>query len=147
MADDIELKIDTSAFEKKLSELPAQIANNHLRKALLASGDVMLSPMKQLAPERTDETTPDENSLPPGILKEDLQTQVVLGKDGAYVKVGPTAISAHVARWQNNGWMLTSHDGKQIKQIPGKHFMEAAFDEAAQAAVDAFVNSLAESLI
>jgi hypothetical protein len=38
------------------------------------------------------------------------------------------------------------HDGKQVKQIPGKHFMAAAFDEAAELAVDAFVASLAEGL-
>jgi len=69
-----------------------------------------------------------------------------LSKNGAYVKVGPTAVSAHVCRWQNNGWMLTSHGGKKIRQIPGKHFMESAIDESKQAAVDAFVNSLANSL-
>ena len=146
MADDIQINIDTSQFETKLKALPAAVANRYLRTALQAAGDVVLAPMKQLAPERTDETTPDENSLPPGILREDLSTQVTLGANGAKVKVGPTAVAGHVCRWQNNGWMLTSHGGKKIKQIPGKHFMEAAFDEAAEAAVEALVNSLAESL-
>jgi len=108
--------------------------------------------MKQLAPERTDEATPEGNSLPQGILREDLHTQVIVSASGeSRVKIGPTEIAGHVCRWVNNGWMLTSHGKskagrKQIKQIPGKHFMEAAIDEAAQSAVDAMIQSLADSL-
>lgn len=146
MADDIALKVDTSKFEARLKALPARVANQYLAAAAQAAGDVILPAMKALAPERTDEMTPDGNSLPPGILKYDLTTEVKLDKDGAHVKVGPTAVSAHVARWQENGWMLTAHDGKEIRQIPGKHFMAAAIDETRQAAVDALVNSLASSL-
>jgi Bacteriophage HK97-gp10, putative tail-component len=146
MADDIQINIDTTQFEAKLKALPTAVANRYLRNALQAAGDVVLAPMKELAPERTDEQTPDDNSLPPGILRQDLSTQVTLSENGAKVKIGPTAVAGHVCRWQNNGWMLTSHDGKKIRQIPGKHFMEAAFDEAGQAAIEALVQSLSDSL-
>lgn len=145
--DDIGLTVDATDFERHLNQLPDQVAKRYLGKALQKAGDVILASMKQLAPERTDEATPEEDSLPPGILREDLHTQVTVSSNGgATVKVGPTEISAHVCRWQEKGWMLTSHEGKKIRQIPGKHFMSAAMDEAGQAALDAFTASLKASL-
>lgn len=146
MSDEFQISVDTSQFEAKLKELEPNVANQYMRSALQAAGDVILPAMKQHAPERTDEPTPEGNSLPPGILKFDLTTQVILNKDGAEVKVGPTAVAAHVARWQENGWMLTSHTGKKIRHIPGKHFMATAIDETREAAVNALVESLASSL-
>jgi hypothetical protein len=150
MAEDFDLKIDTSQFDAMLAKLPVKLAGKIMRDALQAGGDVLLSSMKALAPERTDEPTPDSNSLPPGILREDLSTQVtVSATQGARLRVGPTEIAGRVARWQNDGWMLTrktKNGKKQIKQIPGKHFMEAAVDEAGEAAVDAFVATLAQGL-
>jgi hypothetical protein len=149
---DLQLNFDTSKFEAALRALPEQMSKNYVNSALQAGGDVILASMKELAPERTDEATPDGTSLPQGILREDLHTQVTVSSDGASrVKIGPTDIAGHVCRWQNNGWMLTSHGKskagrKQIRQVPGKHFIEAAMDEAGQAAVDALVHSLAESL-
>lgn len=147
MPDDIQLKVDTSKFDEMLAKMPQKLAGKLMRDALQAGGDVILASMKALAPEQTDEPTPGSDALPPGILREDLHTQVTLGATkGAGVKVGPTEIAAHVARFQNDGWMLTLHNGKQVRQIPGKHFMEAAMDEAGEAAVDAFVATLAEGL-
>jgi hypothetical protein len=147
MPDDISLKIDTSQFDAMLTALPTKVAGRIMKDALQAGGDVLLASMKALCPERTDEPTPDEDSLPPGILREDLHTQVtVTSTTGARLRVGPTDIAAHVARWQENGWMLTLHNGKKVRQIPGKHFMAASVDEAGEAAVDAFVARLAEGL-
>ena len=147
---DMEFKIDSKALDEALSKLPDKIQKQYVSKALQAAGDVILEAMVAKAPERTDEETPDSNSLPPGILKADLHTQVVIGTKGARVKVGPTDVAGHVARWQNNGWTLTSHKGKggkkAIKDIPGKHFIEGALDEAGQAALDAMANSLGESI-
>jgi hypothetical protein len=147
MPDDFELKIDTSQFDALLAKLPAKVSGAIMKNALQTAGDVLLASMKALAPEQTNEPTPGSNALPPGILREDLHTQVIVSETkGAQVKVGPTEIAGHVARWVNNGWMLTSRDGQQIKQIPGKHFMEAAADEAAELAIDAFATSLAVGL-
>ncbi len=150
--DDIDLKIDTSQFDAMLAKLPTRVAGKIMKDALQAGGDVIVTTMKALAPERTDEPMPDSTGLPQGILREDLHTQVaVSATQGARVKVGPSEIAGHVARWQENGWMLTGHGKsksgrKRIKQIPGKHFMAAAADEAGEAAVDAFVAKLAEGL-
>jgi Bacteriophage HK97-gp10, putative tail-component len=150
MAEDVDLVIDTKALEAALSQLPTKIQKQYMTQALQAAGDVILEAMVAHAPERTDEETPDSTSLPPGILKADLHAQVIIGTSGARVKVGPTEVAGHVARWQNNGYYLTSHgkkrSRKQIKQIPGKHFIEAATDEAGQAALDAAVASLSESI-
>lgn len=147
---DIDLKIDTSGFDAKLARLPVKLAGKIMRDALEASGDVLLGSMKALAPERTDEPTPDSNSLPSGILREDLHKQIsVSATQGARLRVGPTEIAGHVARWQNNGWMLTrktKSGKKQIRQIPGKFFMEGAVDESGEAAVDAFAQALADGL-
>ena len=147
MPDDFELKIDTSQFDAMLAKLPAKVFGRIMKEALQTAGDVILGSMKILAPEQTNEPTPGSNALPPGILREDLHTQVTVSETkGAQVKVGPTEIAGHVARWVNNGFMLTLHNGKQIKQIPGKFFMEAAMDEAAEIAVEAFATSLSVGL-
>src|ERR1700722_8845686 len=151
MDDSIDLKIDTTKFDAALKALPDRVSKRYLKSALQASGEVILASMKNLAPERTDAPTPEGNSLPAGILKEDLHTQVVVGdKGGAWVKVGPTEIAGRVCRWQENGWSLTSHGSKagqkKLKDIPGKHFMVGAMDEAGELAVQAFVDVLAEQL-
>lgn len=145
----VDLKCNTDEALKALNQLPKKVQKRMLRKAAQAAGDTILIPLEALAPERTDEETPGGNALPPGILKADLHTQVVVRPEGVEVKVGPGEIAGHVARWQNNGWTLTSHrkDGhKKIKDIPGKHFFEAAFDEAGEKAVDVFCQVLAQQL-
>ncbi len=147
MADEIQLKVDTSALDEALSKLPKKVSIRVMRKALLTAGETILDAMKANAPVRTDEPTPNSSALPEGILREDLSTQVTVSESkGAFVRVGPTALTAHVARWQENGWILTSHEGKKIKQIPGKHFMAASFDESAETALDAFIGTLAEGI-
>jgi hypothetical protein len=149
--EDVDLILDTKALDAALSALPDKIQKQFVTKALEAAGVVILQSMVALAPERTDEDTPDSTSLPPGILKADLHSQVIIGGSGARVRVGPTEVAGHVARWQNNGWTLTSHGRskagrKKLRDIPGKHFIEAALDESGQAALDASVASLKESL-
>jgi hypothetical protein len=75
-------------------------------------------------------------------------------------KVGKANIVGRVAYWQNNGFTLTSHGAfasaknraagvdlrHPIRPIPGKHFMEAAFDASAEKAVDVFLDALADGL-
>ncbi len=123
-----------------------------MRAALQAAGNVLLEAQVEQAPERTDEETPDGTSLPPGILKADLHTEIQInGQSAPRVKVGPSQIAGHVTRWQNSGWNLTSRGKsksgrKVIRSIPGKHFIEAAFDESAESAVDAFVSTLRDGL-
>lgn len=147
MADELSFNIDTRELNEALSKLPDRVQKRIVVNALQSAGDVMLSAVKAHTPERTDGETPGSDALPPGILREDMHTEVAVSETkGARLRVGPTEIAGHVARWINNGWTLTSHDGKKIKDIPGKHFIEAAFDETAQAALDVLTDSIAEQL-
>lgn len=147
MPDELHFKVDTSELDAALSKLPDKVQKRIVVNALQSAGDVMLTALKAHTPESTDEETPDSNSLPPGIMREDMHTEVTVSETkGARLRVGPTQIAGHVARWVNNGWTLTSHDGKKIKDIPGKHFIEAAFDETALSALDVLTESIAEGL-
>jgi hypothetical protein len=182
MADTIELTVDTRELDAALKALPAKLCGAIMRKALQAAGNVMLEAVVGLTPERTDEETPDGTSLPAGMLKASMTTQLVVpnseglsSDDGRRfsssglprVKVGPEKVGksnpfGRVAYWQNNGWTLTGHatrtnpnarhgkqgwkKGREIRAIPGKHFMEAAFDQSAETAVDMFLATLADGL-
>jgi hypothetical protein len=151
MADELSITIDTKALDDALSKLPTKLQTRILKQALQAGGDVILEEMRTLAPERTDEDTPDSTSLPPGILKADLQTQVTVSTTtGANVKIGPGEIAGRVAKWQNNGYNLTTHGKKRgrkvIKAVPGKHFIEGAMDTAGQKALDAMIGTIVQAL-
>jgi hypothetical protein len=152
MPDTIDLILDTREMDAALKALPAKLAERAMRAALHAAGDVMLDAVVAHTPERTDEEMPNSDSLPPGILKADMHTEVLVG--GSYaprVKVGPSKIAGHVARWQNNGYTLTSHgrskSGRRaIRAIAGQHFLEAGFDESAETAVNMFCATLGDEL-
>jgi HK97 gp10 family phage protein len=151
MSDEFSISINTRELEEALKALPEKVAKKYMMKALQTAGNVLLDAMVSLAPERTDEKTPNGDSLPPGILKYDLHTQTILQDDGGKVRVGPSGIAGHVARWQNDGWMLTGHKPgkKRIHEVadqPGKFFMQRAFDESGEAALEAFTNDLADSI-
>lgn len=162
MDDTIELVVDTRELDAALKALPLKMQGKIMREALQAGGDTLAECLESYTPERTDEETPEGTSLPPGILKADIKTEIQLG-NGTYpprIKVGFTKISRHVARWQNDGWNLTKGgqrhvgkdgrvhgNGKIIRVIPGKHFIEAAFDESAESAIGEFLDKLAERLI
>jgi hypothetical protein len=148
MADDFSFEIDTHELDDLLAQLPEKVAKENLTAALQASGEVMQDAIRTVTPMAQEMPTPDSNALPPGILREDIQVDVNPSKQS--VHVGPTEIAGHVARWINNGWTLTTHGKKrwrkQIKDIPGKHFMEAGFDSGAEPALQAFIEKLREKL-
>ena len=152
MDDGVEFVVDTRELDAALTALPRKLAGAAMRAALQAAGDVMLEAIEAHTPERTDEETPDSTSLGPGILKADMHTEIqVNSKFMPRVKVGPSSIAGHVARWQNNGYNLTTHrrsraGRKVIRAIPGKHFLEAGFDESAETAVDVFCATLADEV-
>ena len=149
--DDISIQVDTKDLEAMLKALPEKIARRYMKNALQAGGDVILDAMVATAPERTDEVTPEGTSLPPGILKYDLSAQVIQGDNGGKVRVGPTTVAGAVARWQNNGWIQTGHKpgkkkGRFVDDQPGKYFIQRAFDETAESALDAFIETLSAQL-
>lgn len=165
--DDISLTIDTSQWEKLLAELPQRVARKAMRQALQAGGDVLAEAMEAEAPERTDTPTPGSDSLPPGILKADISTQVQIGyKNGARVKVGATEIAGHQAWWIENGFdhveggasdqsiafrgkygiKGNNKAGTVTKHIDANPFMARAFDSSINRAIEATLESLAASL-
>jgi len=151
MEDTIDLQVDTRELEAALLRLSKRMAGEVMREALQAGGDVLLEAVVAHTPERTDELTPEQTSLPPGILKADMHTEIQISRkyDNARVKIGPSKdIGGLVAYRQENGWTLTAHGkrGRKIRDIPGKHFMAAAFDETAENAVEAFLGVLENAL-
>ncbi len=150
MADVIDFSVDTRDFEKALKALPKKLREVAMQHALQAAGDVMLDPIVALTPERTDEEMPNSNALTPGIAKADIHTEVELKGESPRVKVGPSRIAGYVVRWQNNGYMLTSHGKRSkrnaIRAITGKHFLEAGFDESIEKAIDTFVTVLGDEV-
>jgi hypothetical protein len=141
--DELTIKIDTTEVEKALTALPSRFARKAARSGLRAAGEVMLAPMKALCPERTDEPTPDSNSLAPGVLRESLTTQVQFKKRyPPRVKVGAPVETRHVAWWIENGF----DNVKAKRHVEGKHFMSAAFDESAEKAVAVLLEDLSTTL-
>jgi hypothetical protein len=150
MSDEFSISVDTRAMEQALIDLGEKVAKKALKTALQAAGDTMLEPMVELAPEHTEDVGSNSTSLPPGMLKADLHTDVMVSGSGGNVRVGPSMDTGHVARWINNGWTLTSHGKKRsrhaIRDIPGKHFLEAAFDESSEEALHVFLDVLSAEI-
>ena len=155
MSDTIDLKFDTRELEETLKKLPNRLARAVAGRALQAAGDVMLEAVQAHTRERTEDIGPEGTSLPPGILKADMHTQIGFSRryGSAFVKVGPSMeIGGLVAYRVNNGWILTGHGAKtkygqrQIRPIAGTHFLEAAFDESIETATAVFLETLADNL-
>lgn len=164
----LELQIDTADLVKRLEGLTQKVAKEVLTGALTESGTIMQQAIKQAVIDRAPRGAsgeprpyhdPNGNSIPPELLAEDIDIDPYVKSDGhtANVEVGPTELTQHVARWINDGWMhthggrrKTEHhkNGKGIEdgQIPGTHFMEAGFDESAQAALNTFTGTLAKGI-
>lgn len=164
----LDMQIDTSDLVKRLEGLTKKVAAEVLTTALTESGHVMQAAIKQAVADRAPRGAsgeprpyrdPNGNSIPPELLAEDIDIDPYINRNGetANVRVGPTELTEHVARWINDGWVHThggkrkskSHpNGKGIEdgQIPGTHFIAAGFDESAQAALDLFTGTLAKGI-
>lgn len=168
MSDHLEIQIDTSDLVRRLDGLSQKLAKEILNTALTESGEVMQAAIKQAVIDRAPRGAsgeprpykdPNGNSIEPGLLAEDIDIDPYVKSNGqsANVEVGPTDLTAHVARFINNGWVHThggyrkskSHKngtGIEDGNIPGTHFMEAGFDESAQTALTTFTSTLAEGI-
>jgi hypothetical protein len=129
------------------------VAKRAVRNALQAGGDILLDAMTAECPERTDEPTPDSDALAPGVLKESLTTQVVIGtRYNPAVKVGPGIGTGKVAYWVENGF---DHIEGGKRGEKGAHvtshkdanpFMVRSFDSSIGRAVDVMLDNLAATL-
>jgi hypothetical protein len=143
MPDEMTITVDTREVDAALAALPNKFAKGIVRDALAAAGLVMLGPMKSLCPEKTDESEDPGNSLAPGVLRESLTTQVQVGNvRPPRVKVGAPIETNQVDWLIENGF----DNVKSKTHISGKHYMAAAFDESAEAAVETLIAGLATAL-
>jgi HK97 gp10 family phage protein len=156
------VSVDTDSLKEALDKLPEHVAKGRLKAALTDGASVLLERIVDMAPERNDQPTPGSNSLPPGMLRADMTMSVKMSEDGRFgsVRVGPTSDTAHVGRFQNNGYPLVkggrlrrgarkqknAAKGRVIGYVEGQHFMERAFDEAGQSALNTFMYRLEELL-
>jgi hypothetical protein len=141
--DDVTLSIDTREWENLLKALPEKTRRGAVRQALQRAGDVMADAIAEEAPERTDTPTPDSNSLPPGILKADISSQVQLkAKLPPRVKVGATEIASRVAWWIEQGF---DHKRGNV-HVDANPFMARGFERSITAATTVFLDSLSTAL-
>ncbi len=143
MPNDFDIAIDTREMDAMLGSMDNKLAKGAVRGALQAAGNVMLVPMKILCPEKTAESDESSNSLPPGVLRESLTTQVQVGRvRPPRVKVGCPIETNHV------GWLIEEgfDNVKSKTHISGKHFISGAFDESAEEAVNVLLVELGKVL-
>ena len=152
MPDEVKLSIDTHEWEELLMALPMRVKKRAVRNALQAGGDVLLDSMSAECPERTDGATLDSTALAPGVLKESLTTQVVIGHVyNPAVRVGPGIGTGNVAYWVENGFDHVATGKRGHHAVKGKHvdanpFMARSFDSSIGRAVDVMLENLASSL-
>ena len=135
--------------QTRLKQAGPTLAQKAYAKALKAAGEVLRKEVSDRAPVKTEEFK-GSNSLPPGALKADIQLQVKVSEQGGGATIGPSRKTAYVARFVELGHRQVSHGKKKgrkvIGHVPAKPFLRPAFDAAGDAAVQAFANSLIESL-
>ncbi|HEV2324559.1 MAG TPA: hypothetical protein VGS10_11470 [Terracidiphilus sp.] len=158
MDEGIEVTFDTSKLVKALDAMPAKMQRKHLRAGVKAGAQPILKRMQAKCPVEHESPTPKSTALGPGVLKASLRVKITSGKNGVTAMIGAPEGTGHVAYWLEKGFDHTGHKrikrgrGRQlppnakVKHIPGTYFMQGAADEAAQQAVDAMVEAIAESI-
>jgi HK97 gp10 family phage protein len=121
-----------------LTALPSKLAKNAFTKGLIASA----VPVAEAVLARTPEHTGD--------LKAHLKTDVVIdasGKGGS-VQIGFSGKNGSVARWLEYGHREIGHKplNKDLGSVQPHPFMRPALETAADAAIEAFTESVLESI-
>ncbi len=155
MEDTIDLQVDTRELEAALLRLSKRMAGDVMREALQADAAMCCLRPHCCSYSRANGRTSLQSKLllPPGILKADMHTEIQISRkyENARIKIGPSKDiggSGCVPPGKTDGRSrLTGSAGTRIRDISGKHFIAAAFDESAGGAVDVFLNALkAEAL-
>jgi hypothetical protein len=156
------------SFDAQLSRLEQSLRREIMQDALTQAGVVLAQAQVAHAPEKTDDI-PGGNSLPKGALKSDIVVEVDL-EDGPNIqaaKVGPTPDTAYVGRFLEFGHAQLAHGDNYEYEIPGangrtrrkhrKHgkvlgfvephrWMQPAFDESANAALQKFQDVIVQGI-
>ena len=109
-----------AAFELVLDRLATGLSLEERVAANKAGADVFKQALHDATPRSDTVYTKGTVHLQDAIVEE-------IAPSGR-VEVGFSAKSqrGYIARFQNDGWVATDHNGKRHKQVPGKHFWEQA---------------------
>jgi HK97 gp10 family phage protein len=138
-----------------LEQAPRTIAARGYRKALQAGANVIANAVEARTPIKAEETG---GLLEQGELRESLVTDIELNSDlrGGVAEIG-FGKNGHVALWVEYGHRQVEHgakwadrqkgyEGKLLGEVPAKPFMRPAADASAEAAVDAYAESLKQTV-
>ncbi len=148
MSDGITLEMDTTELERKLNALTIPQESEIVEQSMRAAAEPMLASVQALTPVRTSELTPHTDSAPSGALLRDMHIEYRPGPVSR-VRVGPSHRYGYLARWINHGFELKTHrksGRKMIGRVPGRHFLEQAFDASISEATEKLLSGIAEQL-
>ena len=125
--------------EKALTEASPKLARRSLRNALKTGITVIQDAIDERTPVKTGE------------LKENLQSSVSINKD---LKGGRATVNfgdkGYIARFVELGHKIvvggSKKNGKHIGDVAPHPFMRPAYEESAEAAIEAFAESLSAGL-
>jgi|SRR5665213_3365535 len=138
-----------------LENAPRTIAARGYRKALQAGADVIAKAVEERTPIKSEDTG---GLLSEGELRASLMTDVELDTQlqGGVAEIGFGNDVGNVPLWLEYGHRILPHNPASRKSqeyldsvkgfVPAKPFMRPAADASAEAAVDAFAESLAQTV-
>lgn len=166
MADEVSIQFEgLTELEQDLTAIgDEKRVKKIIRKALRAGGTVMQAAIEERAPERPE--LPSGTALPPGALRADINMVATTDEAGATaLSVGPGKYTKHVASWVEYGHMmvvggrrslkngkvsgkgrLTTVNGTELTQVPAHPFIRPAYEASREAAAEAIIDSLHESV-
>jgi hypothetical protein len=129
-----------------LADAPRVVVANGFLKAFQAAGDVIVEVLASNTPVKKEDTG---GVLEQGELLESLMMDIELDSQfrGGFVAIG-FGKNGNVADWLDGGHRLIGHapNYKNLGSVAGNGFMRKSFDQSAEAAVDAFGESLTSTV-
>jgi HK97 gp10 family phage protein len=141
--------------QRMLAEAPKIVVANGFLKALSAGANVFADELETSTPEKAEDTG---GLLDKGVLRESITIEVELDSQS---RGGSADISfgknGFVAKWVEFGHRMLGHKDKTGEKkvlgsvegttVPPHPFVRPAFDAAADRAVEAFTNSIEETVL
>lgn len=132
--------------QEMLATAPKEIVARGYLRALQAGADVIADEVEVRTPIKAEDTG---GMLDKGVLRESLMIQVTLDSQfrGGVAEVG-FGKNGVVANWVEYGHRMVGHaPGKKEKGVVPPHpFMRPAADASADRAIEAFANSIAQTV-
>lgn len=130
-----------------LADAPKEIVAAGYVKALNAAANVIADALEIHTPVKAEDTG---GLLDKGVLRESLMTEVQLDSQlrGGTARIG-FGKNGFVALWVEYGHRMVSHKSggkKQIGEVRPHPFMRPTADASAEAAIQAFANSLQQTV-